>query len=357
MPSLLRLLSPLLCVAVLLATPARVVAAPDLYTADAPVTGLGEAERDVAVARALAEVAGKVSADPKAIARVRSVRDPNALVSRYQYATAVDGSRVLRVTFDQRAVDELLRDSGVASWSGPRPSLLLWVGQEVDGTRVLRNLESDPELGDAARRAAAARGLPLSLPLVDLEDQERLPAQALWAGDAAVIDSASTRYAAEAVLAGVVTQRPGDSRWRGTWTLVVGGEPQSLRSEGDSAAEAVARAVDQTAGRLAAGAAPPPESLASERVRVQVRGIDSLVQQARVLRLLQSVEGVESATPRAARVDVMLFDVAARGGAEQLDRLIGVGVLEPEPVAPPVAATPGAPWSFADARLRYRVRQ
>ncbi len=349
----------------------------DSYAAEVPVTGVGEAERDVAIARALGEVAAKVSGDPNAAARVRSVRDPGALVSQYRYGMAPDGSRLLRVAFDRGAVDALLREKGLAGAAsarsapvaaGPLPSLLLWVGKEADGTRVLVNPESDPGVGAAAERAAAARGLPLSLPLGDLEDQDRLPAQALWAGDATAIESASARYGADAVLAGAVTRRAGDERWRGTWTLLDGDAPsQSFRTDGATAAEATGRAVDLAAGRLAATTATEPAAVpvvspavpaavggAAERVRVQVRGVDSLAQHVRVMRLLQSAEGVEAASPRALRADVVLIEVTARGGAAQVERLVQLGFLEPDAAGAPGA---GGPWSFADARLRYRVRQ
>jgi len=358
------------------------VAAPagDPYTAEVPVTGVGEGERDVAIARALGEVAVQVSGDPNAATKVRSVRDPGALVSQYRYAMAPDGSRLLRVAFDPGAVDALLRDKGLGGVSpapaasraaGPLPSLLLWVGKESDGSRVLVSSETDPGVGAAAERAAAASGLPLSLPLGDLEDQERLPAQALWAGDATLIESASSRYGADAVLAGAVTRRPGEDRWRGSWTLL-GGDAgsQTFRTDGATAAEATGRAVALAAGRLAAvpAAAPsevaaeipavapvaPPVSGPTERVRVQVRGVGSLAQHVRVMRLLQTAEGVEAAHTRALRGDVLLVDVTARGGPAQVERLVQLGFLEPDAIAPAGAA---GPWSFADARLRYRVRQ
>ena len=351
----LRLLVPLLLALPLLVPPATAAPAAHLYSAEVPVTGQDPAERDAAIARALSEVAVKVSGDPKAEARVRSVRNPSALVAQYQYAVTAEGARVLRVAFDQAAIDALLRNSGVASWRGPRPSLLLWVGQEADGSRVLLNLEGDRDLSMAAQQAATSRGVSLSFPLADLQDQERLPAQALWAGDAAVIESASARYGTEAVLAGAITRRAGDARWRGAWTLLAGETgPQNFRSDGDSMADAIARAVDQAVGRLAADSAPPPATADAAGVAVQVRGVDSLRQYARVMRLLQSTEGVEAVTPRATRGDVLLVDVRARGGAEQLDRLVGLGFLEPDS---PVPAGAGGPSSFAEARLRYRVRQ
>jgi hypothetical protein len=97
-----------------------------------------------------------------------------------------------------------------------------------------------------------------------------------------------------------------------------------------------------------------PVSGPSEQVRLQVRGVGSLAQHVRVMRLLQTADGVQDARPRALRGDVLLVDVTARGGPAQVERLVQLGFLEPDAAAP--AGAPG-PWSFPEARLRYRVRQ
>lgn len=104
-----------------------------------------------------------------------------------------------------------------------------------------------------------------------------------------------------------------------------------------------------------APAPPPPAAAAAapgERFRVQVRGIDSLAKQMRVMRLFQGAAGADGVALRAVRGDVALFDVSGRAAPDQLDRVARDGWLEPD--AAPAA---GGPWSFDGARLRYRVMQ
>ena len=103
-----------------------------------------------------------------------------------------------------------------------------------------------------------------------------------------------------------------------------------------------------------APASPPPAAAAApgERFRVQVRGIDSLAKQMRVMRLFQGAAGADGVALRAVRGDVALFEVSGRAAPDQLDRVARDGSLEPE--AAPAA---GGPWSFDGARLRYRVMQ
>jgi hypothetical protein len=113
----------------------------------------------------------------------------------------------------------------------------------------------------------------------------------------------------------------------------------------------------------AAAAAPAPASAPSagpgERFRVQVRGIDSLAKQARVMRLFQGAAGADAVALRAARGDLVLFELAGRAGPEQIDRVAREGSLEPDSGVAVPAGAPGAggQGSSDGARLRYRVMQ
>jgi hypothetical protein len=113
----------------------------------------------------------------------------------------------------------------------------------------------------------------------------------------------------------------------------------------------------------AAAAAPAPASAPSagpgERFRVQVRGIDSLAKQARVMRLFQGAAGADAVALRAARGDLVLFELTGRAGPEQIDRVAREGSLEPDSGVAVPAGAPGAggQGSSDGARLRYRVMQ
>jgi hypothetical protein len=113
----------------------------------------------------------------------------------------------------------------------------------------------------------------------------------------------------------------------------------------------------------AAAAAPAPASAPSagpgERFRVQVRGIDSLAKQARVMRLFQGAAGADAVALRAARGDLVLFELSGRAGPEQIDRVAREGSLEPDSGVAVPAGAPGAggQGSSDGARLRYRVMQ
>lgn len=114
---------------------------------------------------------------------------------------------------------------------------------------------------------------------------------------------------------------------------------------------------DEGTAAVAPAPAAAPPSAPAERFRVQVRGVDSLAQQARVMRLFQGMAGIEEVALRAVRGDVLQIEVNGRIGPDQLERVAREGSLEPDPVpAAPAGAAAGQGY-FEGARLRYRVMQ
>jgi hypothetical protein len=118
---------------------------------------------------------------------------------------------------------------------------------------------------------------------------------------------------------------------------------------------------DEPAAAAAAApvAASAPSAAPGERFRVQVRGIDSLAKQARVMRLFQGAAGADAVALRAARGDLVLFELTGRAGPEQIDRVAREGSLEPDSGVGVPAGAPGAGASGSSdgTRLRYRVMQ
>lgn len=256
------------------------------------------------------------------------------------------------------AVDEPLRESGVvASDRQPRPVVLLWLAHERDGEQVLFNPETDPALHEAVRERSVVRETTFTFPLVDLEDQERLPAEAVWAGDAEAIGGASERYGTDVVLAGAVAQ-PAAGRWRVEWMLLpLDAAPQHFRTEAGGMTEAVVRGIDAATARLGAGRAPSSAGEQGEQVRVRVGNVATLGDFGRVLALFRDLEGVEDVALHQTRDDVVVLDVRVQGGGPALDRRArSAEALEPASLQPGPVAGAGLDWSADGAGLSYRLR-
>jgi hypothetical protein len=233
-----------------------------------------------------------------------------------------------------------------------RPVVVLWLAHERDGERVLFNAETDPALQDAVREHSAARETRFTFPLADLEDQQRLPAEAVWVGDAEAIADASDRYGAEGILAGAVAQ-PAVGRWRADWTLLPpNAASEHFRTEAAGMAEVVIRGLDAATARLAAGRPPASRETPAEAVRVRVGNVATLGDFGRALGAFRSLEGVEDVVLQQTRDDVVVLEVRIPGGVDALDRRAR-GVEALEPLAPSPGGTEG---STEGAALSYRLR-
>src|SRR5690606_32339817 len=145
-----------------------------------------------------------------------------------------------------------LSAAGVPLWGANRPAVLVWLAVDQDGRRELIGPEGASGLLAPLEQRAAARGLPLVMPLLDLEDTGIVSSDSVWNLDQATVARASKRYAHDAVLLGRVL-RSASGQWHGQWQLQM--QMQDLQWSdqvaGNSAAEAVQGVIDAVAQRLA----------------------------------------------------------------------------------------------------------
>ena len=134
-----------------------------------------------------------------------------AYLQRFEYSskTAEDAQSAfeLLLDFEPRLIDQLIQESGMPIWGSNRPVTLFWLAVEQDFKRQLIKEESQAsELSQLLADNAARRGLPVILPLMDLEDQLVITLSDVWGHFQSPILQASERYGADAVIAGRIRQ-------------------------------------------------------------------------------------------------------------------------------------------------------
>jgi hypothetical protein len=204
-----------------------------------------------------------------------------------------------QVVFDGVAVERAIAAAGRSVWDRDRPFTLV----VLDPPRA-RAAE------DAARaeleRAAAERGLPISLIPLPLNDTTGNPLGA----DALL--QAAQRFGGDEILVGRGADAGPDTPLQ--WTLYT----RALnRSWSGPLAAAIDHTVDVLVPQLATSLAD-----ADATARVQIEGVNSLAAYAAVERLLQSTPGVRRANIAAADAGSVTFEVTARGGAAGLGQAL-----------------------------------
>lgn len=304
-----------------------------LYSAQVPLDQEQNDPRSAAYEAALAEVLLRVSGsaigdDPELFRQLF----PNPTSYVVQFRPGPDDT--LWVSFDGKAIEDVLRHNGQPVWGGDRPLTLVWLA--VDWGQGEREIISaaDPGRDDDAARTidrnrllrqrvldiAEKRGLPVAFPLLDTEDLARVSFSDIWGGFDELVLDASRRYEADSVLIGRVRA---DSSQRNRWTYHFGDEQSTWHGEPEVVISLIA---DLLAAEFAIGGDAPLQF-----VELAVSGITSVDAYGNVQKILGGVNVVESFSIRQVEGDRIVYDVEAHGGVERLARALRLtGLVEQE---------------------------
>lgn len=305
-----------------------------LYEAIVPVENQTDNERRQALHKAMWQVLVKLTGDAAIVDDERAktlINEAQSYVQQYRYlepAPADSGDTGLRlwVSFDSAAVDNSLQRQGIATWGKERPATLVWLAVSDGSDRQLAGMEQASEYLDPLTRRARERGLPLLLPLMDLEDTTKLNPADIASGSISAIENASARYPADVVLAASLTGVDSPGKVSARWTLLsekAGND--SWSSEGESLEAVLGAGIDRLAETLAQRYAPRTFAGESTRLELSVSAIDSLEDYARAQRYLAGLSSVNRVNVVTAKPGRVVFEVEAMGGAAALDQAIAIG--------------------------------
>lgn len=344
----LRLHRALLCCLCLLVFNQGALAArlDNLFQAEAPASGREPAARQQALKQALTTVLVRITGDAGIAGNRQAqtlLREPGRFVAQFRFneipAETPDEAPELRLwaQFDEVALTRALRELGLPYWGRDRPDVLVWLAVDNNGKRFLVSDTSQNPLAEALHDAAQQDGLPVSLPLLDLEDQRAVNFSDLWGGFTGPVQKASERYRPQVVLIGRVARS--GSGWSGRWTLLGAGASHNWTVRGSTAEAAVQKGASGATSLLASRYAVVATDQSSRQV--SVLGINRLQDYARVQGYLASLSPVEQVQVAMVKGDEVRFSLQLNTSEQSLVRLIRLGrVLEP------LRTDPDTPWQF-----------
>ena len=270
------------------------------------------------------------------------------LVQRYRYRTSPSGQAPrLWVRFDAAALAESAQRAGVEVWAEPRPAPLLWVALGSAENADLIAPASEDGLDRVLLDAAWRRGLPLRLPLMDLEDRMRVKPEGVQSADVDMLVSASERYPASGPVVGASVEQGAEGGWVARWLMLNSGEQTSWRSGGASPEQALEAGVDGLADLIApryvAEPALPSDtkqdddeqlrsvSNGSETIEIAVRGVGFGGDYGALMDYLRKLEGVSRFSMLPNEDERARFRLDVFGGEEAFRDIIARDdVLEPD---------------------------
>jgi len=308
----------------------------DLFQSEVDAAGRDAAARDAALQQALRDVLVRVTGSARSVGQAPArqlLAQPGRFVEQYRFqeAPAPAGGEQLRlwVQFDGVALARELRAAGLPYWGSERPDVLLWLAVDDRGRRYLVSEGAESEGAYAVTRAARLHGLPVTLPLMDLEDQRAVQFTDVWGGFLGALEPASQRYRPQVILVGKLDRSGAGGSWRSGWNLLVAGTNQNWTGHADDMDSAVRQGIAQATEWLADQYAMG-DSRSSVRALV-VEGIGGIEDYARVYRYLASLTPVDQVQVVRASEGEVQFDVTLNAQERSLLQVITLGrVLQPE---------------------------
>ena len=301
---------------------------PNLYTAtvdlDPKAPNPTQAAMRAAMQLVLTRVTGKRDAalDPQLAPLIDHASD-------YVRSYGQPDRQKMQVGFIESNVEKQLRALNWPVWGDERPMTLLWIAVDLgNGDRAILSANgTSPEwsqamsdymqgLTDALDQVADERGLPLTLPLMDLQDLNTISFPEIWGDFDAQILAASQRYRPDAVLVGRLSVSQFGTRAQ--WTLLRNGMREV--SVGTSLADGLNWLADRYADEFSVLGGARTE-------RIQVRGVDNLADYGRVLTYLEKLSILQSVDVDSFDGDVLNLRVTTRGDEAVLRRVLTLGAV------------------------------
>lgn len=174
----------------------------DLYSAKVPVASQSQKDRTQALRQAMALILVKVGgqntvlSDPLIKAELRYA---TRFVNNYRYER-IDQQHYLIAAFESSKINNLFVSANLPIWGSLRPQVIIWLVNEDGLNRKLVAESSRSALPKMIQDFSLVRGLPITLPLMDLDDASHITTSDVWGRFAEPIYFASQRYLADVVV-------------------------------------------------------------------------------------------------------------------------------------------------------------
>jgi hypothetical protein len=347
----------LLCLSIALPTPVRAANVDWLYDVDVVVADQSAKELAVASRQALLIVLQRVTGlttVPTNEAVTKALESPQRYYVEYRYKEAPPAGGTpsatppnkppakvlyLSVRFAEPAVQRLVAEAGLPLWSRNRPTTVVWLVMTENADRdVLGASDTNPVLL-ALRARAQDRGLPLVVPLMDLDEQVLVTPAVVWSGMFDVLERASQRYSADAILVGRINHDPAGT-WTAAWDIWRQGNEQRFNIQSATAEGAGAAIVDRLTEELVARYAVASGD--QQQLQIRVDGVANVADYGALLSYLAGLEFIETVRIEEVSPNVVQLSLGTR---TQWDRLRDLLALDGR-LVPQDTSTPGSPLSL-----------
>lgn len=246
---------------------------------------------------------------------------------------ASPGSSYLNMRFEGKSIQRIIRQAQLPRWGANRPTIMTWVAID-DGQRQILSDASEHKALSKLNKAASKRGLPLVLPIYDLEDSIKLPMVQLWGLFKEGILTASERYGAESILAGRIYQ-PDEESWVGNWRFYFKGQSFEYEFRSQTLDEQMLWGLSAGAKVLADAYALKPSTEKQAGLLANISKVNTLEDYGHLLKYLNKLAITKQVSLIKMSGDDVLLNLSLNGTLDQLMQTLS---LDKKIVSVPVSA-------------------
>jgi len=310
----------------------------DLFELSVDVEDQSISQRKMVTAVALNTILSRISgrselqvADALSSQRIKA----SNFIQRYQYHN--ETTLKLDLFFDESSVRALLKKVGLPRWGTNRPDVLLWISigdsqqhlllgddhlQDLisgeDFIPVEENAENlltevpeiqnetlntiqqqieiqEPiDLHQVLLDTANLRGLPVILPLMDLEDSLNISVTDVWGRFVQPIQFASARYEADVIVASQILKVT--DGWQSSWILIHKDRTTAWETTSENIEDALVYGIDSIADQLASQYAVFEDSLLHNELLISVTNISNVEDYANFIKYMDRLTSIHKAS-------------------------------------------------------------
>lgn len=125
--------------------------------------------------------------------------------------------KTLKVTFSEKATNNLIKALGYHLWNAPRVDTLVWLALEKEDEKYWVNAETEANMWSTVQQALGNIRVPMVSPLFDLMDETEFSVGAAWQKKFVTVPAMMQRYGVDSCLLGLLREHPGG--WHAEWFL------------------------------------------------------------------------------------------------------------------------------------------
>ena len=310
----------------------------DLYQAQAPVASQSEEDRQRLAPELLKQVVIKVVGDRHALEQAdisALVTDAERYIDQFYYqqiqnpnSDAAEQQLALTLEFNAEGINNALQRIGLPVWDKTRPETLFWVAIEYAGKQQLIGEGDEDSLLFYIEQAAKKRGIPLLLPLMDLEDQTQLTFNDVATGNNTAVKQASERYGSSFIVSARL--RGNEESVEISWQALLGEEVERWSSQGNVKA-AIQSGVNEFADRLGRRLNISFSASGNTEMEIHVSGIEDYDGYTRLMDYLGSLQVVSDIKVGSLGSEKLDLVLRIQAEPEKFRQLLAMGrVIEPD---------------------------